>query len=222
MKQILTIIILCAFVVYANVSVVNANNQAIEQAERRLNEARLLEQYTIRFIIRIRDAETRFPNIDSLYIENTLRDIETILQELDLIQRWQYSLKDTERLLENILLYLKTLNQDLQERILMLQQENLKEISQKIKSYENTVTGIHTLIWRILEIESRPYINQEILNNKDRAIIQLIRRIRNTNIELKLYNTKTYKNAQEVEMYLRWIIHTIRKDIWLLTELRVR
>ena len=220
MNRIISAIILCSFCSMANISTVNAYNITVTQAEQKINEALLLEQYIIRFIIRLRDIEYRFPDIDKIYIENTLSSIELILAELDNIQKWYYTLSQSEVILKNTLQYLKILNSDLLSKIDTIQSYKQRELDNRVVLYKKTVENIYNLVKRVIEINSRYYLETTTLDQRDRKAIEIIIELRHKNEELIQYHTRKYQDINELQSYLKWIINSLRSNISELRTLR--
>ena len=219
MKKLISLI-LYSFCLIANISPANASADTITQAEQKISEARLLEQYIIRYVIRIRNIEYQFPNIDASYIEENLHNIEKILKELDNIQKWNYTLKQSEDILENIIVYMRILNTDLQSRIDTIVAAEKIELEKWIRRYKWTVESIYNLTRKVIEINSRYYLNLTTLSKRDKDAIETIVQLRQKNELLIQYDNQKYQNIQELQWYLRQIIISIRQDIMRLRELR--
>lgn len=219
MKKAIITIILCPFLLIANISIASTGIDTISSAERKVSEARLLEQYIIRYIIRLRDTENQFPSIEKTYIENTLQNIEGILIELNNIQKWYYTLIQSEAILQNTIQYMRLLNEDLNTKINSIQERKNREVERWKDRYFDTIQNIYNLTWRIIEINSRYYLHLNRLSAQDREAIEIIIELRKTNEELIRYRERRYNNLSELQSYLRWKIESLREDISALRKL---
>ena len=87
MKKIFSLVILCCFCLYANISSLNAQEESYILAQNKIEEAVLLENYITRYIMRIRSMENQYPSIEPAYTEEILENIERILMVLENIQK---------------------------------------------------------------------------------------------------------------------------------------
>lgn len=222
MKKIVSLCILCSFCIYASANYTQAIDTPFSIAETKVSEARLLEQYITRYIIRIRSLENQFPTIDSNYIEEILQNIEHILIELDNIQKGIYSISRTELILEWVIRYMKQINTELQNTTKNIQRQEREKLDRWIQRYQDSIIKIHNISARIIDIHSIYYLNQETLSTSDREAMRVIITLRRKNQELLAYNTKVYKNTEELQEYLRTLIQSIREDVIFLRKTRTK
>lgn len=213
MKKIFSLVILCCFCLYANISSLNAQEESYILAQNKIEEAVLLENYITRYIIRIRSMENQYPSIEPAYIEEILENIERILMVLENIQKWSYTVGETQTLIEWIISYMKQLNTDIQSKIATIQLQERQSLEEQRSKYLQTVTKIHSITEKIIDIYSRHYLWQLILDQVDRDTIKLIISLREKNKLLEIFEKQKFQTADQMKDYLQKTILSIREDV---------
>lgn len=213
MKKTFSLIILCCFSLYANISSLNAQQEIISIAENKIEEARLLENYIKRYVIRIRSMENQYPSMEKEYIQKTLEDIERVLLMLENIQRWIYSISESNILMNGVINYMKELNTQIQSMISDIQKQERERLQASKDIYISTVSKIHTLTNKIIDIYSRHYLGQNVLSEKDREIIAIIIQLREKNKLLLRFESQSFLSVEQMKNYLQKTISSIRGDI---------
>lgn len=219
MKKIILLLILCSFPVLANISSSFASTQA-STAEQTIHEAKLMQQSINRFILRIRQIESDYPEIDAKYIENTLTNLLAIIEELENIEKWRFTISWSREIINNTLSYIRLLNTEIQNYIQDIQKQRKSDLERWMRVYDPTIKQIHELTSRLIEIHSRHYLSKAYLSDTDRKAVQLIIRLRERNTELYNYRRNTYANLWELQSYLRNTIVSMRKDMTTLRTIR--
>ena len=219
MKKIILCLILCSFWVLANISYCFASASS-NVAERKISEARLMEQSINRFIIRIRALENQYPEIRTEYVETTLTNLIDILGELDNIQKWIYTLSRSRHILDETLTYIRVLNTELQNKISGIQDERKKALERWIHIYSPIIADINMLTSRLIEIHSRHYLSRQAFSSTDKQGVEILIRLRNNNRQLKNFTMNDYATITELQDFLRNTIELIRRDIWQLRAMR--
>lgn len=213
MKKILSFAILCCFCFYANISSLEAQEELYMTAQNKIEEARLLENYITRYIIRIRTIENQYPSIESSYVEEILENIGNILLVLENIQKWNFTVGETEVLIEWVIRYMKDLNWDIQTKIIDQQIQERESLEKLRNEYLGTVTQIYTITERIIDIYSRHYLWQLVLDQRDRNTINLIISLREKNRLLEIFKTQKFQNSEQMKNYLQKTVTAIRDDV---------
>lgn len=213
MKKIFSLVILCCFCLYANISSLKAQEELYTIAQNKIEEAILLENYIKRYVIRIRSIENQYPAIESTYIEGILENIERILILLENIQKWNYTTRETQTLIEWIISYMKHLNSDIQSKIAALHLQERQSLEQLKTQYLHTVTKIHSITEKIIDIYSRHYLWQLVLDQADRDTIKLIISLREKNKLLEMFEKQKFQTEDQMKDYLQKTIISIREDV---------
>jgi len=157
--------------------------------------------------------ENQYPSIEPAYIEEILENIERILMVLENIQKWSYTVGETQTLIEWIISYMKQLNTDIQSKIATIQLQERQSLEEQRSKYLQTVTKIHSITEKIIDIYSRHYLWQLILDQVDRDTIKLIISLREKNKLLEIFEKQKFQTADQMKDYLQKTILSIREDV---------
>lgn len=98
---------------------------------------------------------------------------------------------------------MKELNTQIQSMISDIQKQERERLQASKDIYISTVSKIHTLTNKIIDIYSRHYLGQTVLSEEDKEIIAIIIQLREKNKLLLRFESQSFLSVEQMKNYLQ-------------------
>jgi hypothetical protein len=221
MKKSFFILILCVFTISANqvdalsykgtLNIKKTENPNISQNH--ISEAKLLHTYVLRYKENIANLYALYSSEESQIIKDAYTILDTMGASLINIQDAYYQDNDASEIMQSIVVDLKLLNTRVKvylEQQKVIHEKKVKKIlSQHISIGQRISKILDTLIDQL----SRSLIRKESLSENEKRIVQSLVKIRSENQKIKDLKNMSFSSEEEIKVYFKEIIKTIRQEI---------
>lgn len=193
----------------------NATNNIVTTQNTGLNIkwAKLIEKYLVWLTVSLTELKNKYKIKKNKDIELYMWKLQKMIQSLRAIQNTNVSKEKAENIMKGIIKRLKLLNPKIKKLLKIEKQKQKIELEKLMKKYYEIWIKLSKQLDKIILKILLPISKKNILNNNDKNIIKILKKLKIESDKLENLERKNIKTKTEMKYYLLRILKNIKKEL---------